>query len=87
MAMTERDRLHTLVDTLPEDELHVALRFLEFLETDGPASPLWSVKEAPVDDEPMTAEDEQALAEAERDVAEGRVVSHAEARRRLLGGA
>ena len=85
--MTERDRLHTLVDTLPEDELHVALRFLEFLETDATASPLWSVEEAPVDDEPVTEEDEQALAEAERDVTEGRVVSHVEARRRLLGGA
>jgi hypothetical protein len=45
---------------------------------------LWSIEDAPVDDEPLTADDEQALAEAERDLAEGRVVSHAEARRRLL---
>lgn len=87
MAMEERERLHALVDVLPAGELHVALRFLEFLETEGPTSQLWSIEDAPVDDEPLTAEEEQALAEAERDVAEGRVVSHAEARRRLLGEA
>lgn len=85
--MTERERLHTIIDTLPEDELHVALRFLEFLETEGPTSHLWSLKDAPIDDEPLTEEEEQALAEAERDLAEGRVVSHMEARRRLLGDA
>ena len=85
--MEDRERLHALVDTLPDGELHVALRFLEFLETEGPVSQLWSIEDAPVDDEPLTAEGEQSLAEAERDLAAGRVVSHAEARRRLLGGA
>jgi hypothetical protein len=85
--MTERERLHTLIDTLPDGELHVALRFLEFLETEGPTSRLWSLKDAPLDDEPLTADEEEALAEAESDLAEGRVVSHMEARRRLLGDA
>jgi hypothetical protein len=37
-----------------------------------------------VDDEPLTVEDEVALIEAERDVTESRVVTHDEARRRLL---
>ena len=45
---------------------------------------LWSIEDAPIDDEPLTEDDEKALAEAERDLAEGRVVSHAEARRRFL---
>jgi len=85
--MTERDRLHTLVDSLPEDELHVARRFLEFLGTDAPDALLQALRNAPLDDEPLTAEDEAALGEAERDRAEGRVVSHEEARRRLLGEA
>jgi predicted transcriptional regulator len=66
--MTEIDRLYSLVDTL----------------LDGPTSNLWSIKDAVVDDEPLTTKDEQALVESERDLAEGRVVSHAEARRRLL---
>ena len=66
--------------------MHVALRFLEHLGTED-AAPLWSLRDAPADDEPLTAEDEAALAEAERDVAQGRVVPHDEARRRLLGKA
>jgi hypothetical protein len=84
--MDERERLHSLVDTLPEGEMHVALRFLEFLGTEE-SVPLWSLRDAPVDDEPLTAEDEAALAEAERDLANGRVVTHDEARRFLLGKA
>ena len=74
--MTERERLHALIDTLPESEVHAALRFLEFLENEEPASRLWSIEDAPIDDEPLTAAEKQALAEAESDVAEGRVVSH-----------
>ncbi len=79
--METRERLHTLVDTLPENEVHVALRFLEFLESER----LWSLADAPFDDEPLTSEEEHSLAEAEEDLAHGRVFSHAEARRRLLG--
>lgn len=85
--MTERERLHALIDSLPESEVHAALRFLEFLENEEPASSLWSIEDAPIDDEPLTAAEKQALAEAESDVAEGRVVSHVEARLRLLGQA
>jgi hypothetical protein len=81
--MRERERLHALVDTLPEGELLAALRFLEHLGTED-VTPLWSLSDAPADDEPFTADDEAALAEAEQDVIEGRIVSHAEARRRLL---
>jgi hypothetical protein len=51
----------------------------------GGLFPIWSLENAPIDDEPLTQEEERALAEAERDLAEGGVVSHAEARRRLLG--
>ena len=84
--MTQRERLHALIDTLPDGELPVALRFLESLDKEGaPAGGLWSLENAPLDDEPLTPEEEQALAEAERDLAAGLVVSHAEARRRLLG--
>lgn len=83
--MRDRDRLHTLVDALPEDELHVALRFVEFLGTE--VTPQWSLEDAPLDDEPVTPEDEAALAQAERDVAEGRILTHEDARRLLLGKA
>lgn len=77
--MTERDRLHALVDTLPEEELSTARHLLESRALAK------ALHDAPLDDEPLTAEDQAALEEAERDLAEGRVLSHAEARRRLLG--
>jgi hypothetical protein len=78
--MTERDRAHALIDTLPEDELRVARRFLEFLGAENPSPLLRALRDAPLDDEPLTAEDRAALEEGERDWAEGRVVSHEEAR-------
>jgi len=80
--METRERLHSLVDTLPDAEMHVALRFLEFLESEG-TSHLWSMMDAPLDDEPVSPEEERALAEAEEDLTRGLVVSHTEARRRL----
>jgi hypothetical protein len=83
--MTDREQLRALVDTLPDDELRPALRFLEFLRNQGAPPALRALALAPMDDEPMTDEDRAALEEARADVAAGRVVSHAEARRRLLG--
>jgi hypothetical protein len=83
--MTERDRAHALIETLPETELRVARRFLEFLGTESPSPLLRALRDAPLEDEPLTAEERVALEEGERDQAEGRIVSHEEARRRLLG--
>lgn len=83
--MTNKERLHALVEDLPENEVHAALRFLEYLR-DLEHSPLMkTLREAPPDDEPVTKEDLAALAEAWEDVKQGRVVSHEEVRRRALG--
>lgn len=82
--METREHLHALVDTLPEEEMHVAVRFLEFLES-GRDVQLWSMMDAPPDEEPVSPEEQRALAEAQEDLARGHVVPHAEARRRLLG--
>lgn len=79
--MAPRDSLHRLVDTLPESELARAERVLEALRevAELPYRPL---EDAPLDDEPETPEERAAVEEARRDVAAGRVVSHAEAMRR-----
>ena len=42
-----------------------------------------ALAKAPIDDEPVTASEAEAIAEGERDVADGRVVSEAELRARL----
>lgn len=82
--MTEKERLHSLVEDLPEPEVHAALRFVEYLrrETSDPVAR--ALQAAPFDDEPVTPEDLAELEAAERDRQEGRVVSHDEARRELL---
>jgi hypothetical protein len=46
---------------------------------------LVALREAPLDDEPLTDEDLTALEEAREDVAQGRLISHDEVRRRFLG--
>jgi hypothetical protein len=33
--MTEKERLHTLVEDLPEPEVHAALRFVEYLRQEA----------------------------------------------------
>jgi len=82
--MTEKERLHTLVEDLPEPEVHAALRFVEYLRREASDPVDRALREAPFDDEPLTAEDLEELEAAERDRQEGRVVSHDEARRQLL---
>jgi predicted transcriptional regulator len=44
-----------------------------------------ALREAPLDDEPLTDEDLIAIEEAREDIAKGRLISHEEIRRRFLG--
>jgi hypothetical protein len=37
--MNERERLRALVDALPDNEVHTALRFVEFLLSPAPPEP------------------------------------------------
>ena len=82
--MTEKERLHTLVEDLPELEVHAALRFVEYLRQEASDLVARALNEAPFADEPLTAEDLAELEAAELDRQEGRVVSHDDARRELL---
>ncbi len=78
-----KERLHELVDRLPEPEQHAALRFLEYLAERGMDPVLQALAGAPDDDEPLTDEDQQALREGKEDVAAGRVMSTKELLRSL----
>lgn len=84
--MTDRERLHALVEDLPEAEIHAALRFVEYLRQSDDDPVLKALRDAPPDDEPLTEEDVAALEEAWEDVRQGRLVSHEEVRRQILGG-
>ena len=81
---TTRAALHAALDAVPDGELWRVEYFFEYLRTGD--TMLRTLCLAPYDDEPVTPEEEAAVAEAWEDVKAGRVVSHEEARRRLLGG-
>jgi hypothetical protein len=69
-AMTPRERLHQLVDELPEPEVAVAERVLEALrEAQDPVAR--ALRQAPEDDEPETAEERAAVEAARRELKEG----------------
>lgn len=62
--MTVNERLHRLVDALPEAEATAAARYLEYLANSaGPVALALAL--APDDDEPVTDEDRAVLAERE----------------------
>ncbi len=83
--MTVKEELYRLVDALPDSELIAARSFLETLRS-HPGNPfLQALARAPEDDESETLEEAAAVKEAEADIVVGRVVSHEEARRQLLG--
>ena len=69
--MIARDDLHTMLDAIPEDRLPNVREALEQL-----ADPvLLALLTAPEDDEPVTDEDLQSIAEARADIARGDTVS------------
>lgn len=77
-----RDELHHLIDQLPDRDLYTAKRFMAYLRnTRDPM--MQKLVEAPYDDEPLTEEDEAALAEGWEAFARGDVYSDEEVRHQL----
>ena len=76
-AVPDKHHAHELIERLPAAQIDVAVRFLEFILLD-PVSR--SIAMAPVDDEPLTAEEEQALSRADawRDERGGHGIPHEE---------
>jgi hypothetical protein len=66
--MTVKERLHQVVDELTDEEAEAMLRRVEALRSDPFVRYLDA---APVDDEPVTPEEEAAIAEVEADRAAG----------------
>lgn len=82
--MTARALLHRLVDRLPDDALVDAGRMLAGLSARPLDDPVTAaLARAPLDDEPVTPRDVDAIVEGERDIEAGRVVTAAQLRERL----
>lgn len=77
--------LHRLVDELPEAEHHSARRFLEYLRNMG--DPVYrAYMEVPLDDEPLTPEEEVAIREGRAAYEAGETRPWEEVRDELLRG-
>lgn len=77
--MTAKEQLRERIEALTEPEAERTLRLLD-LDTDPVIA---AFRDAPLDDEPWTDEDEAAAAEGRADIAAGRTVSLTEAMREL----
>lgn len=79
--MSARDALHALLDELPDALLPAAQERLAALR-DDPF--LHFMMTAPVDDEPLTAEDERLIQEGEAEIARGEGIPWEEVEARLF---
>ncbi len=78
--MTTKERLHQVVDELSEQE---AVDALDYLVSRGRDPLARRLDAAPLDDEPLTAEDLDAMREMREDAAAGRLVSLDDIRQEL----
>ncbi len=77
-----REAVRRLVDELPEAELQSARRFLEYLRNLG--DPVYrAFLEAPLDDEPLTPEEEAAIREGQAEYRAGKARPWEEVRAEL----
>lgn len=76
-TFTDKQHAHELIDRLDSSMITTAVRFLEFIAMDPVAR---SIAAAPVDDEPLTEDEEQALdrADAWLDQNGGKGIPHEE---------
>jgi len=79
--MTGRDRLHLLVDELPESEVPTAVRVLGALRETSAA--VHAIGEAPLDDEPDDDDHDGGLTEARAQADAGMGISTVELEKRL----
>jgi hypothetical protein len=70
--MTAKEKLRARVENLSEQEAEATL---DFIASRGQSFGDW-LDARPEDDEPLSAEDQAALADSEADIAAGRTVSY-----------
>jgi hypothetical protein len=81
--MTTRQALKDMIDMVPEerlDDVEQSIRRVMDVE-DDPV--MRSLRRAPIDDEPLTAEERAAIDEGLRSLSEGRGITTEELKRRL----
>ncbi|MDP2957389.1 MAG: hypothetical protein Q8N53_13275 [Longimicrobiales bacterium] len=82
MEAKAKERLYRLVEQIPDEEIHAAERYLEYLAEHGDPF-IRALMTALDDDEPLSQEEREALEEGRRALAEGDVVTDEELRAEL----
>ncbi|HMH47792.1 MAG TPA: hypothetical protein VK538_08765 [Solirubrobacteraceae bacterium] len=77
--MTAKEKLRARVEDLSEQEAEATL---DFIASRGQSFGAW-LDARPEDDEPLSAEDQAALAESDADIAAGRTVSYEQVKQDL----
>lgn len=85
VVQTSRAEMHELVDSLTEEELMEAKRYVGFLRSGYTDMLQWILDTAPEDDEPTTPEEDAGAAEAREQFRRGEGISAEEIKRTLLG--
>ena len=81
MEPLPKQRLHQLIDELPDEQISAVERYLRSLCRD--VHPIVrAMRSAPIDDEPLTVEDRQAIEEGRREIAAGRGIPNDRIRRK-----
>jgi len=83
MLEDAKTELHRLIEALPERDTLAAKRLLESLLSKTGDPLLQALFYAPEDDEPLDEKDLAHLEEAEKDLAEGRVVAWEDVKKEL----
>lgn len=78
-----KNNLHDLIDKLPDTEAESARRFLEFLIAQADKVYIQALREMPMDDEPLTDEDLNAIKEGREDIKAGRIQTLSEVMQEL----
>jgi hypothetical protein len=79
--MVTKERLHELVDRLPDAEVATAARVLEALGGVALRAPFQAIESVPFDDEPEDGDEAAAVHEALVELDKGDFISHAHVRR------
>jgi hypothetical protein len=82
MEAKAKERLYRLVEQIPEGDIRAAERYLEYLAERGDPF-IRKLMNAPLDDEPVTEEEEAGVREAWEDYKAGRVHSLEEIKQEL----
>jgi predicted transcriptional regulator len=82
MEANVKERLYRLIERIPDEDVHGVERYLEYVASSRDPV-MYTLMDAPEEDEPISAEEEAEVQEGLADIAAGRVHTLAEVKQEL----